>query len=803
MKFNILIILLVLVYSISSAQTIKVKDSETLQPLEAATISSKDGSFFAVTDAQGLADAGKFFSASNGSLIIRMLGYQTVEISPEKLQKQEYKVRLTKTNFQLNQVVVSATKWQRPQNETPQRITSISAEKIAFDNPQTAADLLGNSGEVFIQKSQQGGGSPMIRGFSTNRILLSVDGVRMNNAIFRSGNLQNVISIDPFAIERTEVLFGPQSALYGSDAIGGVMNFYTLQPQFSSDDKVFTKGSAVARYSSANNEFTGHFDVNVGWKKWAMVTSLSHNNYGDLKMGRFGLEDYLRKSYIERIDGQDVEVTNRNPLVQKFSGYSQFNLMQKVRFRPNENWDFTYGFHYSETSEVDRYDRLLRTRNGALREAEWYYGPQVWMMNHFKADYSKPTIAFDKASFNFAHQYFEESRNNRSVGSSRLINTSEFVNAYSLNLDFTKKINPQLNVDYGFESVFNNVLSTGTSKQIVTGVLRPDASRYPESNWTSLGAYIAGQYKIKENLTASASLRYNHFLINADFDTTFYPFPFTDAKISKGSPTGSLGLSYNPDEKTTISGSFSTGFRSPNIDDIGKVFDSQPGAVTVPNPSLGAEYAYSGEIGLARVLGNVAKFDISGYYTFLDNALVRRDFTLNGLDSIIYEGELSRVQAIQNAANARVYGFQAGLEFKLPLGFSISSIANYQRGEEELEDGTVSPSRHAAPAFGQTRITYSNEKLRLEVFSIYSAKVTAERMPFEEQGKPEIYAKDENGNNFTPTWYTLNLRGMYKINNNFSVNAGIENLTNRRYRPYSSGITAPGINFTMALRANF
>ena len=91
---------------------------------------------------------------------------------------------------------------------------------IEFTNPMTSADLLERGGYVYIQKSQLGGGSPMIRGLSTNRLVLSVDGVRLNNAIFRSGNIHNVISISPMNIENTEVIMGSASVLYGSDAIG-------------------------------------------------------------------------------------------------------------------------------------------------------------------------------------------------------------------------------------------------------------------------------------------------------------------------------------------------------------------------------------------------------------------------------------------------------------------------------------------------------------------------------------------------------------------------------------------------------
>ena len=94
----------------------------------------------------------------------------------------------------------------------------------------------------------------MIRGFSANSVLIVVDGVRMNNAIYRGGNLQNVISIDPLSLENTEVLFGPGSVMYGSDALGGVMQFRTKTPGFISDESPQLEATSVLRYSSAANQ---------------------------------------------------------------------------------------------------------------------------------------------------------------------------------------------------------------------------------------------------------------------------------------------------------------------------------------------------------------------------------------------------------------------------------------------------------------------------------------------------------------------------------------------------------------------
>lgn len=225
--------------------------------------------------------------------------------------------------------------------------------------------------------------------------------------------------------------------------------------------------------------------------------------------------------------------------------------------------------------------------------------------------------------------------------------------------------------------------------------------------------------------------------------------------------------------------------------------------MVVPNPELQPEFAYNVDLSVAKVFGKTVKIDLTGYYTLLQNALVRRDFILNGQDSILYDGTLSKVQAIQNAAVAHVYGIQAGIEIKLPMGFGISSDFNFQKGEEELDDGTTSPSRHAAPWYGMSRLTYTASKLNLQFYAVYQGERKFEDMAFEEQGKPEIYAADTNGNPYAPSWCTLNFKSMYQFMENLSVSAGIENITDQRYRPYSSGISAPGRNFILSFRANF
>ena len=661
------------------------------------------------------------------------------------------------------------------------------------------------SGQVYVQKSQQGGGSPMIRGFATNRLLYTVDGVRMNTAIFRGGNLQNVINLDPFSMENTEVLFGPGSVIYGSDAIGGVMSFKTLTPQLSLTDKPLVTGKAVTRYSSANKEKTGHFDVNIGWKKWASVTSFSSWDFSDLKQGSYGPDDYIKPIHVQRQDSADVIITQEDPLTQSPSAYSQINMMQKIRFKPNEKWDFKYGFHYSETSPYGRYDRNNRMKNGTLRYAEWNYGAQKWMMNNLTINHKGNSFMYDEMTLRIAQQSFEENRMDRSFNKDDRTVNQENVEAYSGNLDFTKSIGKKNTLFYGTEFIYDDVKSNGTVTDISTGITSPGASRYPIATWSSMAAYINDEYRFTDKFTAIGGVRYNQFSIDANFtqNLPYYPLPFSSAKLDKKSITGSIGGVYRPSDKWVISTNFGTAFRSPNVDDVGKVFDSELGGVTVPNPNLEAEYAYNFDLGIAKKFGEFLKIDLTGYYTILENAMVKRDFQLDGQDSIIYDGGMSKVQAIQNAAVSNVFGVQAGLEIKLPAGFSISTNFNYQVGEEELDDGTKSPSRHAAPAYGVARLNYKVNKLHLQFYANYMAERKHDDLPFGEQKKVELYAKDANGKTYAPEWYTFNIKAMYNLTDIFTVNVGIENLADMRYRPYSSGISAPGRNFILSLRANF
>lgn len=801
--YGLLFTILFFCFGSLSAQEIRILDLDTGEPIGNVAVYNQSQSKTALSDLDGRCILDLF--DEDERITFRHISYEAFRTSKSQIVRRGSRIYLTLKPEQLDEVVMSVSKWEQQKKDVPQKIVSVSAKNIIFETPQTSADLLQNSGQIFVQKSQLGGGSPMIRGFATNRVLLSVDGVRMNNAIFRGGNIQNVISIDPFNVRSSEVIFGPGSVIYGSDAIGGVMNFFTMAPQFADRDSIYIKANANYRFASANTENTVHADINIGKKKWASYTSISYSDFGDLKMGRHGPESYLRPSFVQRQNGLDVLAENDNPRKQLPTAYNQINLMQKLSHKGNNRWNYDLGLHYSETSDVPRYDRLIRPgNNGGLRSAEWFYGPQKWFMGNLQLAQLSRGKFYDRLKLTTAYQRFEESRNERLFQDPNRYTTEEKVDAVSINVDFENKRIGNLGLFYGAEYIFNKVGSNGSQRNIESGQVSDAASRYPDgSTWQSAAAYINAEYKSKPNLTWLGGLRYNHIWIDAEFDTTFYPFPFTEAENSNGALTGSLGFSWFPNASLQLTMNGSTGFRAPNIDDIGKVFDSEPGSVVVPNPDLKPEYAYNVELGIRKNIKDKLVLKAATYYTHLTHALVRRDFTLNGEDEILYNGELSNVQAIQNAAHAYVYGIELGMEAFITETLSLKANYTFTEGVEEDDDGTESAARHAPPTFGDIHLLWRNQRLQTDIFMNFNGEIPFEDLAISERNKAFIYETDANGNPFSPSWYTLNLRSQYQISKTVRAHLNIENITDQRYRTYSSGIASPGINFILGLGFSF
>lgn len=385
------------------SQVVTVLDLKTAMPLEGVIISSARAAV--MTDSRGMASLERF--SDRDMLHFRHPSYENLRLSKLTISSYGYIVRLSEQPLDIGEVVISVSRRPENKSEVPNKIIQSGVESITLTQPQNTAHQLAATGEVFIQESQQGGGSPMIRGFSANRLLLVVDGVRMNNAIFRSGNLHNVVSVDPNMVENAEILLGPGSVIYGSDAMGGVLHFSTFRPRLSTATSGFTDHFFRTSYASGNNSGILHGRLGYGRPRWGAILAGTYAGYGDLVMGTEGPVEYLRPHYVvpERFDGRDSVAKNRNPRKQVYTAYHQYTLMGRLRILPAQGVGINLGIHYSGTGDVPRYDRLIVYRGNALRYADWYYGPQKWLLASAQADWLSHNQLFDRASMIAGYQY--------------------------------------------------------------------------------------------------------------------------------------------------------------------------------------------------------------------------------------------------------------------------------------------------------------------------------------------------------------------------------------------------------------
>lgn len=805
MKKLILIITLSLFAGYTYSQTATVIDKSTLQPIKNVVISS--GSNAVTTNVLGQADVSAF--RGNDKIEISGVDYIFMTMSYNTMEATNFIISMTEKSYRTNEIVISANKFEENSKLLPRQIEVLNESDIVFANTQTTAALLEQTGNVFVQKSQQGGGSPVIRGYEANKILLMVDGVRLNNAIFRGGHLQNILRIDENMLSRAEVLYGSGSTIYGSDALGGVASFYSRDPILSLTNKTYTTAYGFARYSSANEEKTGHVNFNIGGKKVGFIGSFTYSDYKSLRMGSNDVknEAWLRKYTVQRINDRDTMIPNQNPFLQDPSGYHQYDILGKVLIQQSPTVNHTFNFQYSNTNDVPRYDRLNTIgSSGNFASAEWYYGPEKRLLASYKLNLKTTKGFYDDSRILLAFQDVKESRHNRNFQSVQRTSREENVKVYSLNVDFNKKIKEMHNLSFGIEGAYNDVTSTAHRTNINTGAVTPQSTRYPDggSDMKNFAVYMQDLMKLSDKVVMNVGARYSNVSLHASFiDTTFYKFPFTEVDQNNGAISGNLGFTFLPQNDLKIYVNGSRGFRAPNVDDLAKVFETTPGTATslgnviVPNPELGPEYTYGAELGVSNIFSNRVKAEVVGYYTWIEDAIATLPYKFNGSDTIIYEGFPALVVANQNAQSGHIWGMGLTLNADLTSAISLINTVNYTYGRIHT-DSTDMPLDHIPPLFGKSGVVVALNRFKGEFNILYNAWKL--KKDYNMTGEDNFADATPDG---MPNWFTLNASAAYQFSKNFQLQLDINNILDRNYRVFASGINSPGLNSVLTLRGNF
>lgn len=814
---RILIIFIIFFTSIVNSQQVKVLERGSNFSIENVTIYNDTNDTVLYTDKNGIADL-SFFKNSD-IISFNHLAYVEFEILKRELAVVEFVVYLTRKAEMLDEIVLSASKGVEIRSRIAEHVVTTSKHEIIRLASQTSADLLADIAGVRVQKSQFGGGSPVLRGMEANKVLLVVDGVRMNNAIYRMGHLQSSITISPNIIDRVEVIFGPSSVVYGSDALGGVIHYYTKTPKVSTKKEVNT--SVYSRFSTINNEFTSEGNIELRNEKWASFTSVSHSKFGDLKMGNnrnHGFEDWGKVvEYSNNTNSfyNSEPVINEDPLIEKNTSFNQLDVLQKIAIPFSENTDITFNFQYSQSSNINRFDKLNEYSNNELKFAEWYYGPQKRLLISSQLKLNPDKKWMNNGSITAAFQNIKESRVQRKFTSLERSYRKENVDVFSLNGDFfvsLGKSNTRI-LSYGFETTHNKVNSVAFGKVLdvynntVVGFIDDFTvqSRYPDggSSYTSLAAYLNYRQDISKKITLNTGARIIKTKLNATWiDDTFITLPDFDISLDNSAVTATVGFAYKPGNDWQLNSVISSGFRSPNIDDVGKIREKS-GKVTVPNIHLKPEYAYNFEASVLKYYSN-RRFHtgINIYYTLLDNYITRDYFEIDNKSTFMYDGEEGTTVANVNKDNAYIVGGTFSFKGNINDIWKTKGSLTYTKGKTY---DTELPLSSIPPFFGDVEIGYEkdrfqvnlnfkfNAKKRLEDYNLIEGIDNLEQTPYNK------LTEDYMG---SPNWNTLNLNTSYKFSNSIMFFVNIDNIFDTHYKEFASSISAPGRNYSISVSLN-
>lgn len=813
---RVFFIFFILTISVNSQQ-VKVVDRGSDFPIQGVTIYNDSNNAVVTTNKNGLADLSGF--KDSDIISFNHLSYYEFEILKRELSVIEFVVYLNKKSEQLDEIVLSASKGEEKRSRVAEQFTIASLQEIKKIAPQTSADLLANLPGIRVQKTQSGGGSPVLRGMEANRVLLVVDGVRMNNAIYRTGHLQNSITVSPNVLERTEVIYGPSSVIYGSDALGGVIHYFTKTPKIS--DKEEVSGSVYSRFSSVNNEITNEANVEIRRKKWASYTSVSYSKFNETKMGKnrtHGFEDWgkvFEYSNNTNTFYNSNSVLNTKEYLQKNTDYNQTDILQKVVIPLNEKNDLVFNVQYSTSSNINNFEDLTEYSDGKLKNAESYYGPQKRFLFSTQLKLNPNRKWLESGSVTASYQDVEESRIQRKFTSLDRTYRIENVDVFSLNGDFFVPLTSANNriLSYGFEGTHNDVGSNAFGKTIevsgdkIVGFADDFVvqSRYPDGGGTStsLATYINYRQDINKKSTLNTGIRYVNTNLTAKWiDDTFITLPDSDISLNTSAVTATIGYAYKPAKDWQLNTVVSSGFRAPNLDDIGKVREKS-GNVTVPNTSLEPEYVYNFETSALKYFKEKTfQVGLSVYYTLLSNYITRDYYKLNNSETIMYDGEVGNVVANVNKDNAYILGGTFSLKGNINEQWFTRGSVTYTKGKAY---DTNEPLSSIPPLFGLFEIGFEldrfqanvnfkfNQKKKLSDYNTIEGIDSVEQVPF---------ITETNQYFGTPSWNTLNFNSNYKINNSITCFLNVDNIFDVHYKEFASSISAPGRNLSVSLLLN-
>ncbi len=716
----------------------------------------------------------------------RLLGYEDYNQPNVVLTSNEtikINVSLTPNVLEMNSLLVTATRTADASYDLPQMVSVVTARKIHERNAQQTPELLREESGLTVQKTNQGGGSPIMRGFKANKLLLLVDGIRMNNATYRGGNTQYLNTIGAASIDRVEIVHGPNSVLYGSDALGGTINVSTRTPRLTASPNFRFGGGLSGNVATAENTKTTHLRLEAANQRVGFLVEGSLQSFGDVERGTNGGGTLMQRL---QDDSRTQRILRKK---QAPNAYDSYDFTAKSLMQLGNAQRLTAAYQLNRQSEVPRYD-VVETLSDSIR----LFDPQERDLFYVSFDDHDPTPLYNSLSVTLSfHRQFER-RIRQRFG--RVQETRDQFRTWTtgLQVQFNKDLGTRHRAVYGTELYYDDVATRSTIRNTQTDDEAATAPVFPNgSSFFMLGVFAQDAFRLSESWEITAGVRFGLTRLRAPFrDDPQSDDVFGNVRQNATSLTGSLGSRLKISDAVSFVTNLSQGFRVPNLDDVSKL---GPGGGSsffdVPNPDTEREKSISLDGGL-KLRSHQINASIIGFYNYVTDLLVRRRATFGGSPFVVDGSDTLSVFRKENAGEAFTAGFTSAAEILLQDRLSVFGNFSYTYGENLSDDEPVSG---IPPFTGLVGVRWRDSKFWTEVNSRFATEQS--RLSLSDLEDLRI---PEGG---TPGWWTLNVRGGLEVSRHLALNLSIANIFDQNYREHLSGLNAPGRNFILAARFDY
>jgi len=649
--------------------------------------------------------------------------------------------------YVLPEITISATLNEINVFDVPKDVKIISARHLKKFSPLSANDMMKTVPEVALQRTTAGSGSPILRGMIGRENLILIDGVRLNNSTYRSGPTQYFNTIDPASIERIELVYGPGSVLYGSDALGGVINIITKNPGNSNS---FLSSSTTL--SSSNDGIVQNLFAQSMWDGGGAFISTSLKKFNDLSAG--------------------------NNINQSPTGYDELDGTIKLNFNSENNSSLSIFAQSVNQGNISRYDRIA-----AGKDFKNVYDPQQRHLFYTRYKKNSNSSLLHNYQIDVSLQRQVEGSNiigmkNKNIEISERLNTLTGGVGVTFNSIFSNHI-----LTYGLESYYDVISSSRDTLDHSKLVNSKGQSPFPpKSRYLTSALFTQDQYE-NDILVLIAGLRYSHFNFSASPETQIKNISVNSIDASSSGLCGSMNVSFKVIKNIlNIYGGISQGFRAPNANDLSAIGLVSNFGVEVPNPGLHSEKSINYEAGIKANLSNIS-FYFSSYYMRLYDYIIREE--VGSIDG-------TKIFMKSNAAEGELKGFNFSASFFPTTNLSLRSAVSYTIGDnlsgnEPLSKipplrGAISLNYDLPDYWFLTSIEFSLPQKRLSSNDISDSRI---------------------GEGGTAGYSVLDVRGGYKFAGWGDFVLSIENVFDKLYKIHGSGIYSSGRNFILSLNIDF